>query len=540
MGRWLRRGIPALVMALAAPRAGDAQQGGALAVDAASAGSETEAYLRALQVAGRAPAYPWSARAFSQREAARLLPDSAHPWAARQGADGARRAGIRLLGPGVRMVYNSAFPHGFNDGPAWSGRGMNAELRAGIAAHVGPLSLRIEPVAFWAENRAFALLDNGETGDLAFAHGLDPRSIDLPQRFGPRAYTRVDPGESTVRLDVGGVAAGVSTAAEQWGPAVDHPLVLGTNAGGVPRVFLGTAAPVNVGVGRLHGRMMWGSLAQSGYSWTTGPGSRRFATGAVAVFTPRGADHLELGVSRFFHLPWPEGGVGIDEFLKLLDPLEKADADSTGTGPDGRTDVANQLASAFVRWVLPAAGVEAYAEFARDDHSWDVLDLTLEPDHASGYTLGLRKVWSRGTRLVSLRGEVMSTQPGHLAEVRGEFPFYVHARTPQGHTLRGQVLGSAYGYGGGAGTLALDVYGPRGRWGLAWTRGRVADRADYWRTGVPDARSTEVVHSLGLDGALFAGGVQLTAALTATADLNRNFAEDAYNLGLRLGVRAGP
>src|SRR5688572_27483323 len=45
----------------------------------ATAGSEAERYLRVLQVAGRAPLYPWSLRAFSPREVDALAADSAGP-----------------------------------------------------------------------------------------------------------------------------------------------------------------------------------------------------------------------------------------------------------------------------------------------------------------------------------------------------------------------------------------------------------------------------------------------------------------------------
>src|SRR4051812_21683221 len=50
----------------------------------ATAGSEAERYLRVLQVAGAAPLYPWSLRAFSPAELDRLASGTAaHPWAPR-------------------------------------------------------------------------------------------------------------------------------------------------------------------------------------------------------------------------------------------------------------------------------------------------------------------------------------------------------------------------------------------------------------------------------------------------------------------------
>lgn len=516
--------------------------GGRLAEEAVVVGSEAEVYLRVLQVAGQAPAYPWSSRAFSRREVEGMLPAAAHPWSARARGGAAGASGAGLLRPAARATYNSAFPYGYNDGAAWAGRGVTAEVRAGVSARWGALSLRVEPVVFWAQNEAFDLLANGDSVRLVYADGRAPRAIDLPQRFGPDSYTRIDPGESTLRVDAGRVAAGVSTASLHWGPASDHPIILGNNAGGFPHAFLGTAAPVNVGLGRLHGRVVWGTLQQSEWSAMEagGHGSRRYATGFVAVFTPRGLPGLELGGTRFFHDPWPAGGLQARDLFKAFEGITKSSLDSTGVGPDERGAVDNQLASAFVRWLLPSAGLEVYGEFGREDHNWDLLDLALEPDHASGYLLGFRKVWSGGpARLVSLRGEVLNTQPSHLMHVRVQQQFYAHAFTRQGHTLRGQALGSAFGYGGGAAVLGVDVYRPWGRWSLAWTRGRIADRSDYWQTGVRDERDIDVVHSLSADALLFSRGVELTAGATATTELNRHFDRDAFNLNLRLGVRLG-
>lgn len=504
-------------------------------------GSEAEAYLRVLQVAGVAPAGAWSLRPLAARQASALLPDSGHPWAPRAGAPrpgGLVRAG--LLRPAVRLTYNSALPYGFNDGATWAGAGATAEASAGVSARLGPLSLRVEPKAFWSENRAFRLMANADTGRLVYADGRFPRGIDLPQRFGAGHYARLDPGESTLRLDVLKLTAGVSTASQHWGPAADHPIVLGNNAGGFPHAFAGTGAPVNLGVGRLHGRVLWGWLDQSRYSSMSGHGSRRYGTGLAAVFTPRGADGLELGVTRFFHAAWPRDGLKPRDLLKVIEGVTKASLDSTGQGPDARSASDNQLASVFFRWSLPSAGVEAYGEFGRDDHSWDLLDAALEPDHASAYLLGFRKVWSRGDAgLVSLRAEVLNTQPSHLRIVRNQAPFYRHSFLRQGHTLRGQALGSAFGYGGGASVLAVDVYRQWGRWSAGWSRGRMGDRAEYWRTGQVDPRGVDVVHALSAEAVAFARGFEVTFGVAGVTELNRHFERDAFNFNGHLGLRLG-
>jgi hypothetical protein len=408
----------------------------------------------------------------------------------------------------------------------------------------GPLSLRLEPVAFWAKNRAFTLMGAALPDSFRFHDPESPGTIDLPERFGEGAYARLDPGESTLRLDLGGLAVGASTAAQQWGPSEDLPLLLGTNAGGFPHLFLGSAHPLGVGIGQLHGRVVWGSLAQSDYSPMQGHGSRRFMTGAVAVFTPRGLDGLELGVARFFHTAWPDDGLSFSDFLEPFQAIFKSNLpqqDSTPpAGTDDRSSSDNQLASLYARLVLPRSGFEAWAEFAKEDHNWDLQDFFLNPESSSAYTLGARKAWVQRGGLLSLRAELLESQPGNLALVRNQVRFYRHSLQRQGHTLRGQVLGSPAAYGGAGSVLLLERYGERGHWSVDWTRTRLHG-AQPPITVLRGGTTTTVQHSLGVQRTLFAGASEWEGGVRGTWELNHNgvAGSDAFNLTLSLSTRAG-
>ncbi|HEY0035224.1 MAG TPA: capsule assembly Wzi family protein [Longimicrobium sp.] len=500
-------------------------------------GSELEGYLRVLQVAGRGGKYPWAIRGFSPREVSRLAPaDSAHAWArrysfARDSAGGAR---LRLVRPQAQAIANSTMPFGANDGALWAGRGLTVAADAGVSLELGALSLTVAPMVFLAQNAAFDLDDNGGTGSLRFADGEDPLLIDLPQRFGDEPYGRVDPGQSTLRLDAGIFAAGVSTANQHWGPAADLPLILGHNAGGFPHLFVGSARPVNLGIARLHGRFVWGRLDQSRY--TINPEPRRFMSGAVAVITPRGIPTLEVGGTRFFNTSWPADGLSASNFAKPLEGFLKFDL---GGGEIDGGDFDNQLASVFFRWYHPRNGVELYGELAREDHNADRRDLLLEPDHNSGYTLGARRVWSRADgSLVSLRGELMNARVTHLALIRPQVPFYTHFAARQGHTQRGQLLGASSGYAGGGSVVALDRYTRRGRTSLTFTR-TLRDYGTPYSTVAGAEPGTEVTQALGVEALRFMGRFDVTAGLTGAYQLDRLAGGDRFNLNTVLRVRLG-
>lgn len=506
-------------------------------------GSEIEDYLRVLQVGGVAPLYPWSIRSFSPPEVDRLLPDdAAHPWADRYRLAPDTMGGFQWdwVRPQTEVIFNSAFPYGSNNGAVWAGRGLTTAVRAGFSARYGPLSLTVAPVVFRAANTSFELMPNGRSGRLAFADGRNPTTIDLPQRFGDEPYTRLDPGQSTLRLDLPFVTAGISTANQHWGPASEFPILLGNNAAGYPHGFLGTSAPVNLWIGSVHGRLVWGRLDQSPYAPTGADDDLRFMSGLIGAFSPRGIPGLEIGGARFFHTPWPRNGLTVDHFLKPVEGFLKEDLPDQRPGPDPKSDADNQLASAFFRWVFPGSGFELYGEYGREDHNWDLRDFLLEPDHDSAYLLGFQKAWRRSPRdFVVLRGELVNSRISHLVRVRPQAPFYRHSRARQGHTHRGQLLGSPAVYGGGGSLLAADWYYPDGRWTVAWRRELRWGHDAVGAAGGAGAESagSDVIHALSAEALVFHGQFDLTAGVTGAYNLNRYFGSDAFNLKAEVGVR---
>jgi hypothetical protein len=540
-----------------------AAQGGGSAVGGRSevfAGGELEGYLRYLQTLGAVAPHPWSIRGFAPRTLDAILPESttAHPWRARYDLARGRRRGLVLdyVRPTVSARYNSAFPHGSNDGPLWAGRGLTTAVQAGVAVRWGPLSGTIAPVAFRAENAGFALESNGRRGDTAYADLRFPFTVDRPRRFGDAAYTAVDPGQSTIRLDAGPVAAGASTANQTWGPGDRYAMMLGNNAAGFPHLFVGTSAPADLWIAKLHARATWGRLDQSDYSPVGGsdtfvdiaqPGRRRFASGLVAVLQPRGLPGLEIGGARFFHSPWRRGGPTGRDFRKPFEAFYKEDIELDPDNPlDPTSDVDNQIASAFFRWVLPRGGLELSGEFYKEDHNQDTRDLVLEPDHNAGYALGVRKAFRRRDGgVVGVRAEVVNLELGPIGQRRTQGLNYIGGYLRQGHTQRGQSLGADVGVGSAAGaTVGVDWYSARGRWSATWSRTlrqdalpRFGPFAVAGQATREFARALDVLHTLGAEGVVFRGPLDVTAGVTAALNLNREFRRDVFNLGAVVAAR---
>lgn len=490
------------------------------------AGDERENQLRYLQTLGAVPMYPWGVRAFSIGETDSLA-------AGLSGAPAVRRSDGRKthwLPVALTARYNTTFPYGYNDGPIWAGKGVTLAAEGGFVWRRGVLSLTLDPLLFVAQNAAFPLMPNGTTGDQAYGDGSMQGIIDRPQRFGDEVYARIDPGQSTLRIDWRKLTAGVTTANQYWGPASDFPFLLGNNAPGFPQVFLGTGRPIDLKLFRFHSRLIWGRLGQSAFApESSAAPNDRFATGIIADFTFGWLPGLELGAARFAHSPWREGGPTLDDWLTIFKASERALVAS------------NQLASLFFRWVLPRSGFEVYGEYGKDDYSSDGRAFLLEPDRYGGYMVGFRKAMRRpNDRLLAVRAELQNLQISSLAQGGAYVPFYTHIDIRQGHTQLGQVLGSEAGPGGAGSVVAVESFSPQGRWTWAWTRMIRQQRGDQ-SGATTDPNGVDVQHALSVERMQRRGQNEVLLRVTGVYELNRNYSYDAFNLnviaGLRLFVR---
>lgn len=505
-------------------------------------GGEFEDYLRVLQVAGMEDAYPWSIRGFSPRVITRMaVADSAGPWALRTNFHNERLvAGSANLG----ATINTSFPYGANDGPVWAGRGITLIGSAAIGGHVGPLSFALAPKAFVTTNAPFDIVPNGLTGPSAYNNASFPQSVDYPQRFGNKAYSRLDPDASSVRFDSRFISLGVSTSNEWIGPATEYPFLLSTNAPGFPHLFVGTGDPVNLGLARLQARVMWGKLYQSDFSPVSGsthyvslaqPGTVRLMASSQLVLLPKGVPGLELGLARFIHVPYTAGEPNTSFWRKPFKTFflknEYAAGDSVG--------IDNQLASAFFRWVFPHSGFELYGERGYEDQFYDFRDFIQDPDNEREYMLGFQKTLVRPDHTLDvIKVEVLNYQLPTIARVRVQGAIYVHGDLRQGHTNGGQLLGASAGVGAAAASvISWTRYAPSGRSTFSLRRIVRDEPSVFAGNGTVTPANSDVTISAGAERMRFGRRVDWGGKVEMMEDFNRNFNKDEPNLNVQLTVR---
>jgi hypothetical protein len=385
------------------------------------------------------------------------------------------RAVLRRSPAWTATWFNSARAYNENTGPVWIGRGLTAAASAGVVGRWLVFSYSMRPVAFWTQNGDYNPSRTIRQRLNDFNNPWFTRSMDEPYRYGPEGHSRIDWGESYVRLDTRWIAAGFSTAAQVWGPARFHPLTLSSNAGGFPHVFLETGTPQSIWIGKVHSRWMAGRLDASGYGPPHGRGAR-MGIGLIGTLSPRGMSGFEIGASRFFHLydspvarDWtsltlPFGGL----LKKGLGNVDVRDAREY-----------NQIAGLFFRVAPTQSSAELYGEFYRDDHAWDVRDIIGEPDHKASYLLGVRRRWTTdAARSTTATMEVVNSRSSHIIRVRAQTPPYQHLNISEGHTLRGLPLGSPIMPGGGGLTFDIERRFAHGAWGFLAEIARLAQNGE--------------------------------------------------------------
>lgn len=517
-------------------------------------GDALEDYGRILQLTGRAPSASFAVRPISMPFLlGEAVVRSDHPWARRlQSYDRGiqeRTFKAGLLTSESEGYWNSARANGSNNGALWQGRGATSAAATGLFAKAGPLSVSLRPRFVYAQNRAFELsplpthriFSEFAYPTLATQSSQFPvlkSTIDWPQRFGPEAFTQIDPGQSYVRVGFRGLGIGASSENLWWGPGIQNAIMLSNNAPGIRHAFLGTSYPLDLWVGRLEGRWLWGKLYESEYYDSNAANDERFFTAIVLSFSPRLLPGFSFGAMRAYNKDLEDSKIHRGDYFKVLDNIFKRTL-STPDNPSG-LDRIDQMITVFGRWAAPENGFEVYGEWAKGDHSWDFRDAIVQLQHASGYTVGLQKVIEASSRRWwRVNAEVTKLEAPKSDVVRGIGGyFYEHVFVRQGFTNEGQILGASIGPGSNSQYVGGDLLAPWGRAGL-YLRRVALNNDRYYRAGAKGEGQHEVEITGGLRGLLFFKRFELEGTFALEHLLNKHYEDgnDELNVHLGLSVR---
>ena len=399
---------------------------------------------------------------------------------------------IGLHSPIIQNTTNSRFPFGENNGAAWYGRGNSTEFRGGLYITSTYLTINFYPHIIHQDNTDFLYprFISRRGGDVRYLHEGIGNSLDAPFRFGPESFTTFDWGNSSIRLHYNQFETGISTEPLWWGPAIQYPLVMSNNAPGIPHFFLASREPISIPYfGSIQFRWMFGYPEESEYFDGVGSGETRFTNAANFAYTPPFFENLTVGLTRVYHV-FEEDGFDLRNLSLVFDPVRRSSLVSR-QGEDGTRQRRNQTASVYFHLLIPEANAEIYAEFFREDHSYDFRDLFVQPNHNSAYTFGLQKISHVPiVDFIKTNLEFTNLTASQLQQVRPQTFFYTHSRIRQGHTNRGQILGAAIGPGSNSQFFGMDAYRSNYKFGVFVQR--VVDNDNFhFREGSASLSPTE-------------------------------------------------
>src|SRR5690606_14116704 len=372
----------------------------------------------------------------------------------------------------VGVQYNSTFPTGRNDGPVIPAVGPQTYLSAGAYVSYKFLSVQLRPEFVWAANQDFTGFNSDQRYHWQQWYRLRGNSIDLPERFGTRGYTKLLPGQSHVRVNVDPVSLGISTENLWWGPGIHNSLMMSNNAPGFAHITLNTTRPIRTYIGDFEGQIIGGRLEASGYLphynpdrqdfhnsfYREKPDDWRYLSAIALTYQPKWIPGLSLGATRAFTMYRSGMRTGLSDWLAFANSGSAA-KDEYLIDPDNRR-ARDQLVSVFARWVIPSAHAEAYVEYGRNDHAWDMRDFFVQLEHSRAYIIGFRKLvpLNRPNEWLNIGIEVTQLEDGKPTSYRPAGTWYRHSGVKHGYTHRGQIIGSGINLGGNLQVLQVSWF----------------------------------------------------------------------------------
>lgn len=445
-----------------------------------------------------------------------------NPWGEHLPTSSIQDKAVYLLPLRASSFFNSAYPYSLRDGALWKGKGLTMSLQGGLAGKFGILEYTLAPIVYYAQNSAYTLAPTTGTNH-PYNYQFTNQKIDFVQRFGDRPYAAFDFGQSELQLVFNWFSVGVSTQNMIWGPALYTPILMGTNAAGIPRVEAGTHHPVATPIGEVELKFYWGRLTESDYFDSLTTNDSRYWSGASFGFRPSFLPSLCIGFHRSLY---KKGEQFETKDLSIVLWRFNPPKDSN---PNTGNDEYDQMGSFSLEWAFSEVGFKAYFEFAKNDFGGSLIGL--EPEHGRGYTLGMVKtieLKNGGVLQMTYEHATLDRSKSHA--YRGYNRWYSHSYIKQGYTQKGQIIAGG-GIGPGAQTDIFNVAYVSDFGMLSVTGQRIRFDDDYFLAYVLDNNRHDQEWSGLIKYTKILGRIRLTTELGLSGRRNRyyQFENDAYN-----------
>ena len=359
-----------------------------------------------------------------------------------------------------QQQFNTHHPYSLNDGAMIPARGYQTIVSGGVFAQYGTLSIQLRPEYVYAENRDYQGFYKEQSDQVWAGYYSIINYIDLPEKFGNGRYSHLSWGQSSIRITKGPLSLRLSNENLWWGPGIRNSFIMSNTAPGFKHLTFNTVKPIKTFLGSFEGQIICGRLEDSGYipsdTNRTYNGVKlyipkrqdwRYINGMVISYQPQWIQGLFLGATRTFIVYYKDMGHSLTDFLPIISPLTK----KANYGEKESPYPNDQRASVVIRWLWQKEKMELYWELGKEDHSYNLRDYIVDPDHQRAYIFGLRKLiplYAHKDQYIQVSIELTQLAQTGTNPERPEGLIYLHyAGISQGYTHEGQLLGAGIGPG---------------------------------------------------------------------------------------------
>lgn len=373
---------------------------------------------------------------------------------------------VKLLPILIGSQFGSGDPYP-EGGKFLQAKGSQLWMSTGIYGSFGPLSIQLQPEFIFAQNRNYDFGSSKASG------------IEYTEVYGQGPYSKLLPGQSSIRFNYGAFSLGGSSENIWWGPGQYNSLLFSNNAFGFQHLTLNTRKPAKTFLGSFEGQLILGKLENFAPLVRDGKEDWRYVNGITFSYQPKWIPGFFLGASRVFQQyssfktnTWGYYFPIFEPFqkVKLIDPNSQ---DFNSTEYDDRLQ--SQQLTGFARFVIPKAKTEVYFELGRRDHAVNWREYILNPEHARAYLVGFKKLINLPNEaFLQINGEILHQQESiniltRYEGISGSSSWASH-RIHQGFTHQGQLLGPGIGPSSNVQTLETSWVKGVKKLGIRWER----------------------------------------------------------------------
>ena len=367
------------------------------------------------------------------------------------------------LNMGSQLGSGTPYPEG---GKFLQAKGFQQWISAGIYGSFGPLSIQLQPEFIFAQNSTYNTGFSKEGG------------IEYVEIYGEGSYSKLLPGQSSIRLNYGAFSLGASTENIWWGPGQYNSLLFSNNAVGFQHLTLNTQKPAKTFLGSFEGQLILGKLENFAPFIRNGKEDWRYLNGITFSYQPKWLPGLFFGVSRVFQQYSSFNNQSWAYYFPIFEPFQKINLIDPNSSGFNSTDYDDRLQSqqltGFARLVIPKAKAEVYFEYGRRDHAVDWREFILNPEHARAYLVGFKKLISLPNEtFLQVNGEMLQQQESINILTRygasGGSSWASHG-IRQGFTHQGQLLGPGVGPSSNVQTIETSWVKGVKKLGIRWER----------------------------------------------------------------------